>query len=449
MRKAVCMMVFVFSVVAVLPVTADTIVYRGREYTGVIIEELENQYAVEFPDTGRTRYFRKEDVTRVEFSDPGRQPARRAQPDDTDMLDRPRRVLEPENDTLAAQQEALREFKERTRIRSQAEFDAAFEHWAQLDEEERSALLEQMTHQASAAEAERRQVGQALTRQRQELARQQEDVRSTIEGAITERDRQLLDPWAVGVPLVEPDRFRDDPWDDPDAEYWDERQDMPDVIVDAPTLVYPGWAPGVAWPWGRRVREIAAPRWWAPDPLAQVQAEALWIDQAYAARIAEERRALRRLAEEERRFQHQSSAELRRYAQRVQRLAGTANYLAVLEEALTDGYEPTLEYRDLFSVSGRGVMQRHVHAVSPILRIDWWVDTANPLSDQLTVRVYDSESDQLIRTDTAARLPIEHFMIIDRPGEYLIEVDAPSALTYTLEAKELRDYEYVPISPRD
>ncbi|HQE84523.1 MAG TPA: hypothetical protein PLM14_16100 [Candidatus Hydrogenedentes bacterium] len=38
---------------SLIPASADTIVYRGREYSGVTIEELSNQYVVHFPDTGR------------------------------------------------------------------------------------------------------------------------------------------------------------------------------------------------------------------------------------------------------------------------------------------------------------------------------------------------------------------------------------------------------------
>ena len=57
-----------FAAGAFMPARADSIVYRGREYSGVIVEELTNQYVVHFPETGRKKYFSKEDVSSVEIS---------------------------------------------------------------------------------------------------------------------------------------------------------------------------------------------------------------------------------------------------------------------------------------------------------------------------------------------------------------------------------------------
>ena len=67
-----------FAAGAFMPARADSIVYRGREYSGVIVEELTNQYVVHFPETGRKKYFSKEDVSSVEISGKRRGPRSRS-----------------------------------------------------------------------------------------------------------------------------------------------------------------------------------------------------------------------------------------------------------------------------------------------------------------------------------------------------------------------------------
>ncbi len=426
----------------IVPASADTIVYRGREYTGVVIEELSNQYVVHFPDTGRKKYLRKEEVSAVEIFGERPQGARSDRTQGALVFEADSAEHGPETTDLTRQQSALQQYKERRRIRGQAEFEAAYEHWTQLPEEQRAALLAQTEAQAVAAETEMQQTAAMVAQARQQLEQERETIRTSIEGAATERDL-LLDEnytYVFEGPPLEPYEFL--------SERDAEQAEAMDYIAE---VTYEGLPAGAAeefaddyWDWSGS-RPGYGWRWFE-DELDAADEEAYWIEEEYNARIAEESRVLQQIAEEAQQFERRSNTMLQRVTERANRLAGTANYLFALEDARAREFAPSLQYRTLFSIAGRGVMQRPVSTASPVLRIDWWVDVSEPLASQLKIRVYDTATDRPVKTDSSAKLPSDHFLLIDRPGDYLVEAEAPDGVTYTLEARELRDFEYVPVA---
>lgn len=422
---------------------ADTIVHRGREYGGVVVEELSTQYVVHFPETGRKKYFSKDEVSLVEVNGEEVRPSRRGVDLGFQAREPGAGTSEPADTALLEQQNALEQYKQRARTRAQAEFDAAFAHWAQLEDEQREALISGIEAQVAAAEAEARQTAQAISAQRQQLEREVETRRQSIQEAASERDAQISEAYEIDfeAPPVAPYGFLSEreareaevldyiagvAYEEP----LDELGEFPEGYPEPPPPYYEPPVQGF------------------PDGLDSADAEAYRLEQAYNAEIAAENRALRRLNEQARRFERRSASTLRRSTDRVQRLAGLAQYVRVLEEARANEYEPALAYINLFSMEARGVTQRPVQA-SSLLRIDWWVAPSDPEAGQLTIRVYDSASDRLVMADSSAKLPFQHFLIVDRPGDYLIEVEAPPQLAYTIEAKEPRYVEYVPIGPAE
>ncbi|MEA3366301.1 MAG: hypothetical protein U9Q79_11740, partial [Candidatus Hydrogenedentes bacterium] len=445
MTRSALILFLVAGAASWMSVAADTIVHRGREYSGVVIEELSTQYVVHFPETGRKKYFQKEEVSSVEFNREKVRPSRRGVDVGFPTRERGTSKQEPENSALLEQQSALEQYKQRTKIRAQAEFDAAFEHWAQLEDEYREALLADIDAQAAAAEAERRQTAQAIASQREQFEQEMETRRQDIQEAASERDAQISEAYDIAfeAPPVAPYGFL--------SEREAREAEVLDSIFGVP-YEEPVERLGVGFPEGYREPPplyYEAPGPGFPDRLDQADAEAYWIEQEYSAEIAAENRALRQLSKQARRFERRSTLRLRQSRDRVQRLAGLAEYLRGIEGALANEYEPALDYINLFSMEARGVTQRPVQAASSLLRIDWWVAPSDPWAQQLTIRVYDSASDRLVKADSSAKLPFEHFLIIDRPGDYLIEVEAPPQLTYTIEAKEPRYVEYAPIAPAE
>ena len=416
---------------SLIPASADTIVYRGREYSGVTIEELSNQYVVHFPDTGRKKYFRKEEVTSVQRTGNSGQAGSPERPGVYSASKPAVRPQEPETADLTPQQIALQEYKQRKRIRAQAEFEAALEHWSKLTDEQREALLASAVDQAAAAEAERQQTAQAIADQRQQFDGEREARRVSAESTAVERDRTINETYAAAFEVQDVDPFG----------YLTDREAqhtvaLADSVGLAPEEFLEEYLDGFAYP---PVPYFETGRRRLADALDDADVEAYWIEQEYNARIAEESRALSQLEGEARRFDRRSKTVLRSNADRARRLASTADYLAVLEDARAAEYEPSLKYRSLFSVEGKGVTQRHISAAAPILRIDWWLDISSPLANQLTIRVYDSVSEKPVKADSSAKLPSDHFLIIDEPGDYLVEAEGPEGLTYTIEAKELQD----------
>jgi len=443
MTRSALILLLVAGAAPWMSVAADTIVHRGREYSEVVIEELSTQYVVHFPETGRKKYFRKEEVSSVEFNGEKVRPSRRSVDPDFQARQPGTAKQEPPDTALLEQQSALEQYKQSARIRAQAEFDAAFEHWDQLEDEQRDALLTGIEAQAAAAEAERRQTADSIASQRQQLEQEMDPRRQSIQDAATERDAQISEAYDIAfqAPPVAPYGFLNKR-EAREAEILDYLSGVPyDEPVDEFTVGFPeGYREPLPLYYDPPVRGF-------PDGLDQADAEAYWIEQEYSAEIAAENRALRQLTEQARRFERRSAPTLRRSTDRVQRLAGLVEYLRVLEEARANEYEPALDYIGLFSMEASGVTQRPVQAASSLLRIDWWVDPSDPLAQQLTIRVYDSASDRLVKADSSVKLPFQHFLIIERPGDYLIEVEAPPQLTYTIEAKEPRYVECVPIGP--
>ncbi len=421
---------------------ADSIVYRGREYSGVIVEELTNQYVVHFPETGRTKYFSREDVSSVEISGKAAPPARPAPAPVSGIAD-PLPAPEPsEPPAPSPHQAALEEYKQRQQIRAQAEYEAAFEHWSKLEEDQRPALLAFATEQAAAAEAEWRQLAETADRTRQELNQRLETLRANIQRAVSERDQAVNEVYNDALDNSGYDLYG----------YLNDREaEEADVLSYVTGITPEEFAEDVAQGYIRGNRRRPNPYARAnvrrrADAMDTAEAEAYWVAQDYNTRIAADDRALRQVLDEQRNFERSTRPALQRSADQARRTAGLAQYLKSLDDALASGFEPTLSYRTLFSVEGKGVVQRDVTVAAPLMRVDWWLDTADPRAGQFTVRVYDNTTQKLVRTETSAnKPPSNYFLLIGEPGEYLIEAEGPEELTYTLEGRELQDFELPPI----
>jgi len=420
---------------------ADSIVYRGREYSGVIVEELTNQYVVHFPETGRNRYFSKEDVSSVEIAgktgSSGRAASKRAV-----GISEPLLSAEPSGTPAPSpHQVALEEYKQRQQIRAQAEFEAAFEHWSKLEDEQRSTLLTFATEQAAAAQAEWQQLAETAERTNQELNYRLETLRANIDRTMAEREQAVNEVYNDALDNFDSDLYG----------YLNNREAKEADVLSYITGISPEeFAEDVALGYIRGNRRRPNPYARAnarrlADAADAAEAEAYWAEQVYNARIAADNRALRQVLDEQRNSERSLRPALQRSAELVRRADALAQHLKTLDDALAASFEPKLSYRTLFSVDGTGVVQRDVNAAMSLMRVDWWLDPTDSLAGQLTVRVYDNTTQKIVRTETSAnKFPTNYFLIISEPGEYLIEAEGPQGLTYTLEARELQDVELPP-----
>lgn len=431
-----------FAAGAFMPARADSIVYRGREYSGVIVEELTNQYVVHFPETGRKKYFSKEDVSSVEISGKTARSARPV-PDAIPGISGPLLAPEPsEPPAPSPQQAALEEYKRRQQIRAQAEYEAAFEHWSKLEEDQRTALLSFSAEQAAAAENEWRQLAETADRTRQELGQRLETLRANIQRAVSERDQQVNEVYNAALDNSGSSLYG----------YLNDREAEEADVLSYVTGVTPEeFAEDVAQGYIRGNRRRANPYARAnarrlADAMDAAQAEADRVAQDHNTRIAADNLVLRQVLEEQRNFERSTRPAIQRCADQARRTAGLAQYLKSLDDALAGDFEPGLTYRTLFSVQGKGVVQRDVSVAAPLMRVDWWLDTADPRAGQFTVRVYDNATQKIVRTETSAnKPPSNYFLVIGEPGEFLIEAEGPEGLTYTLEGRELQDSALPPI----
>ncbi len=421
---------------------ADSIVYRGREYSGVIVEELTNQYVVHFPETGRNRYFSKEDVSSVEIAGKTGPSGRPASKPVVGILEALPSAESSGPPAPSPNQVALEGYKRRQQIRAQAEFEAAFAHWSKLEDEQRSALLTFATEQAAAADTEWRQLAETADRTNQELNYRLETLRVNIERTLSERDQAVNEVYNDALENFDSELYG----------YLGGREAEEADVLSYITGISPeAFAEDVALGYIRGNRRRPNPYARAnarrlADAVDAAEEEAYWVEQDYNARIAADDHALRQVLDEQRNSERSFRSALQRSAEQAQRTAVLAQHLTALEDALAAGFEPELSYRTLFSVDGTGIIQRDIRATTPLMRVDWWLDPADARAGQLTVRVYDNTTQKIVRTETSAnKFPTHYFLIVSEPGEYLIEAEGPDGLTYTLEARELQDVELPPI----
>jgi len=418
---------------------ADTITYRGREYSDVVIEELTNQYVVHFPKTGRKKYFSKEEVNSVEVSpeaspyEDGLHPVstEATSGGNADAVDSPESssregVLEEYKRRLRSE-----ERRRRLRIQAQVQFEAAYEHWCRLSDEERDVFLASAIDQAVAAETEKQRTKETVAEKREKNERRSDSVRRNIDIAAVSRDSHISSAYSEAYNDFELDWNRS---------LRDSHAEDADIMLQ---LGEYGHADShLLWEdfYAEKTKRRSA------DVFGEADAQADQIAREYNSRIAAEQRALRQLAAKAHQIEIRGKTAIQVDASKARRLRSMVNSLLALEEACVAGYEPSLKYRELFSIQSKGVTQRYASFSSSLLRIDWWIDSSFLFGGEMKISVYDAASEELVSAVTSSALPSEHFFMIEEPGDYNIEVEAPAELSYTLEGRELLVFELPALS---
>jgi hypothetical protein len=406
------------------PNYADVITYRGREYRDVVIEELSNQYVVHFPETGRRKYFQKEDVSSVEFS------AETVRDPDEDEQDTPWQVRSGSDSKASnssqppSEKITLEEYRRRSSMRAHVEFEAAYEHWCSLSDGQRRSFLFAAENQMQAADAQKKRTEKKVAQGQEEMQKKLDHVAADIEANVLQRDSRI-------------DAVYDEAYNDFDLRW---NRGLRDAHAEEAEVMQRFGRDGLAD--GHRFWEdvytFKANRSRA-QAFGQANAQARQIARESNARIAEAQQAYEQLARQAHKLERRNKIALQLEYGKARRTASVTQSLVALEQARLSAYEPWLNYRELFSIEGNGVVQQAVLTVCPLLRIDWWVDGVISVPGQMKIRVYDAASGKLVTSVTSSNLPVEHFLILTEPGDYTVEVEAPPELTYALEGKELLD----------
>ncbi len=428
LSKKVCYFLVLSLVCGAVPSYADVITYRGREYRDVVIEELSNQYVVHFPETGRRRYFQKEDVSSVEFSDETIRDRDGHEQEASSQVISDRESKESNSSQPPSEKITLEEYRRRSSMRAHVEFEAAYEHWCSLSDGQRSGLLSSSLRETTVAAAEKQRTQQVVAQRRQEIRDDLLSAREDIE----------YEAFMKGVELdfVFADAHND-------SELKSNRQSRDYHAKEAQIDWELGNYLGADISRGLNNKYAYKTQRRQAEVFDRANAQARQIARESNARIAEAQQSYDQLAREAHKLERRNKIALQLEYGKARRTASVTQSLVALEQARLSAYEPWLNYRELFSIEGNGVVQQAVLSVCPLLRIDWWVDGVISVPGQMKIRVYDAASEKLVTSVISSNLPVEHFLIIPEPGDYTVEVEAPSELAYTLEAKELLDDDFL------